>query len=174
MMSCTLCAQLGLLLHDIAEKEHWLSPRREALPLVSGPPSPGALSRCPPQVLSGLLLGPDKYLQRVAAVSPSGEECVLNVTMTASMPPPLASPLPPQQETPAMTPLSSVDDCTSSNSSSSTPAAATEGPGSSGVKPVWRLSCVRGEPAVRGDGLEGPSPELPPEVVVEQQLAAMQ
>ncbi|GFR40854.1 hypothetical protein Agub_g1504 [Astrephomene gubernaculifera] len=101
------------------------------------------------QVLSGLMLGPNKYVQRMSVTSPSGESCILTFTMTATQP----------SQPPAPT--------------AGTAAAAAPS------EPVWRLSSVRGEPLYGSGSTgavqpSGPSPELSPEQIVEAQLAALQ
>lgn len=156
------------------------------------------------QVLSGLLMGPGKYLQRVGVTSPTGEECVLNVVMAAAQaaaPAPAAPSTAPTLPSADLSPLDAAatpsshymsaaaaappsgaaapasgvsQEASPTAAAGSTPGGAASAPAAAADVPlVWRLSSVRGEPQVHGQDCLGPSPEMPPEVVVESQLAAM-
>ncbi|PNG99762.1 hypothetical protein TSOC_014454, partial [Tetrabaena socialis] len=123
------------------------------------------------QVLSGLMLGPAKYVQRMAVSSASGEQSILTFTMTATTPPAdAAQTSSPERGTAAAT-----------VASASVPADQASAPDGGLAplpepEPVWRLQGVRGEPRFSVAALQpaGPSPELSPEQIVEAQLAALQ
>ncbi|PNW85734.1 hypothetical protein CHLRE_03g207600v5 [Chlamydomonas reinhardtii] len=110
------------------------------------------------QTLSGLMLGPNKYVQRMSVTAPSGEGCILTFTMTAAA---------------AQPELGTAAGAVAAASVPADQAATTPAPP---LEPVWRLSSVRGEPqfGVGGTQPVGPSPELSPEQIVEAQLAALQ
>ncbi|GIL89600.1 hypothetical protein Vretimale_1835 [Volvox reticuliferus] len=119
------------------------------------------------QVLSGLMLGPNKYVQRMSVTSSLGESCILTFTMAAAEPSSAPQPSPAEPGTAAAT-----------IAAASLPANETpDGVGSGGVsEPVWRLKGVRGEPqfGIGATQPTGPSPELSPEQIVEAHLAALQ
>ncbi|GLC47086.1 hypothetical protein PLESTF_001446100 [Pleodorina starrii] len=132
---------------EVMESMMLLSPNRHFLDsyairhLILSPPAST-------QVLSGLLLGNNKYVQRMAVTSPSGESAILTFTMTATT----ASP--PSTEQPPATPDQGRD---------SPPV-------------IWRLRSIRGEPQYGVGAVQPtqPSPELSPEQIVQAQLAALQ
>ncbi|EFJ41252.1 hypothetical protein VOLCADRAFT_43444, partial [Volvox carteri f. nagariensis] len=113
------------------------------------------------QLLSGLMLGPNKYIQRMAVTSQMGESCILTFTMTA--------------DTTAKQPTSPGGNRSTDKTTAATPTAGDPGAVVS-EPPVWRLRSVRGEPQY-GIGVvqpTAPSPELSPEQIVEAHLAALQ
>ncbi len=119
-----------------------------------------------PQVLSGLMLGPNKYVQRMEVTSQAGETAILTFTMTSTSPPP-----------PPPASLPEPGTAAAAIAAASVPAdqaAAAPAPPPLEPEPVWRLRSVRGEPAYSSVLPEGPSPELSPEQVVEAQLHALQ
>ncbi|KAG2425874.1 hypothetical protein HYH02_014937 [Chlamydomonas schloesseri] len=110
------------------------------------------------QTLSGLMLGPNKYVQRMSVTAPSGESCILTFTMTATV---------------ALPELGTAAGAVAAASVPANQAVTAPVPPS---EPVWRLSSVRGEPQFGAASTQpvGPSPELSPEQIVEAQLAALQ
>ncbi len=126
------------------------------------------------------MVGSDTWLSRCAVNAPSGEEAVLTVTL--------------QREKPssARPPATAAGDGTSSSSPAAPPGTSSSqaappadaapgapGPGpsssSSAAQPMWRVAKVTGEHrhACQLDRLV-PSPEFPPEAVVQAQLLALQ
>ncbi|KAG2483502.1 hypothetical protein HYH03_017612 [Edaphochlamys debaryana] len=120
------------------------------------------------QVLSGLMLGPNKYVQRMACTSTSGESCILTFTMAAVSPPQT-----PQVSTPEPGTAAGAIAAAAVPADQAGPSAGGMAPAPE-PEPVWRLSSVRGEPQYGAVPPNSPSPELSPEQVVEAQLAALQ
>ncbi|GIL42350.1 hypothetical protein Vafri_349 [Volvox africanus] len=120
------------------------------------------------QVLSGLMLGPNKYVQRMSVTSSLGESCILTFTMTAAGPSSAAL-----QPSPAEPGTAAATIAAASLPANETPDGASSGGAS---EPVWRLKSVRGEPqfGIGATQPTGPSPELSPEQIVEAHLAALQ
>ncbi|KXZ45220.1 hypothetical protein GPECTOR_57g510 [Gonium pectorale] len=167
-----------VVFEDVMEKMLLMSPSRHFLDsyairhlILAAPAST--------QVLSGLMLGPDKYVQRMAVTSPTGEEAVLTFTMTSTTPPP---PSPPQaaMPEPGTAAAAVAAAAVPADQAAAPPSPSESAPPVAESEPVWRLASVRGEPAFGwGSGSggahpEGPSPELSPEQIVEAQLAALQ
>lgn len=132
---------------------------------------------CDYQELSALLLSPDRYVARYAVCADSGEESVLTFTLTRNAPASLDQDTAPnptllQQHVdgaPMGVRLFSGDD---NDDGGSTTSAVAPGEGSA-LGPVWRLSSVTGEPRFTALPRQ-PSPEHPPECIVQSQLAALQ
>lgn len=115
--------------------------------------------------MSSILVHPGKYVQRCSVTSSSGEECVLTFTLMA-------------ESGAAATEAPSTSSSSSSSSSSSQQRLkghAANLPSAIArhylVPRDWRLVRVVGEP-LRTDLPESPSPEFPPEMIVQAHLAA--
>lgn len=119
------------------------------------------------------MLGPNKYVQRMAITSALGERCILTFTMTATTPP-----SPPSTAEPGTTAATIADVSVPAdqvaNAGDSSESGAAGGNVEAGC--VWRLKSVRGEPQYGMGAVQpvNPSPELSPEQIVDVHLATLQ